>query len=155
MTRKIQIFNWHVLHGIVPCMCTLANKDIGTVVNCPVYNVDPKDLKHMLFECRRAAELWRELINLRDKINKTLEANMAGSSVLKELLCLDNTETHEGKETILVSCWYIWWMSQQIKNNESLPSPRRAAISIRDIVTNNVKIKGTHSIPKHNVWKLY
>jgi hypothetical protein len=44
--RKVQIFNWRALHGIVPCHCTLANKHMNTAVKCPVCNVDPEDLTH-------------------------------------------------------------------------------------------------------------
>ena len=25
VARKVQIFNWRALHGIIPCLCTLAN----------------------------------------------------------------------------------------------------------------------------------
>jgi hypothetical protein len=44
VSRKVQIFTWRALHGIVPCLCVLANRHIGSAVNCPVYTVDAEDL---------------------------------------------------------------------------------------------------------------
>jgi hypothetical protein len=39
----------------------IAYLHINTVVNCLICNVDPKDLKHMLFCCDKVAEVWRQL----------------------------------------------------------------------------------------------
>jgi hypothetical protein len=58
VSRKVQIFIWRALHGTVPCYCTLANRHIGTSVNCPVCAVDVEDLRHMLFCCPRSQEIW-------------------------------------------------------------------------------------------------
>jgi hypothetical protein len=45
VSRKVQIFMWRVLHGIVPCLCALANRHIGSLVNCSVCTIDAEDLR--------------------------------------------------------------------------------------------------------------
>jgi hypothetical protein len=62
----------------------------------------------MLLHCENASEVWREL-GLQNTIRKALEVDLAGSTVLEELLCLKNSEEYTGTEkhlteTILVSC---------------------------------------------------
>jgi hypothetical protein len=32
---KVRIFIWRVLHGIIPCMCILANRHVGNSGQCP------------------------------------------------------------------------------------------------------------------------
>jgi hypothetical protein len=132
----------------------LANRHINTAVNCPVCNTDPEDLKHMLFRCDQGAEVSREL-GILELVRKSLEVHLAGSTVLEELLCSDFPDEEQlFTETafVLVSCWYIWWMRRKIKNNESTPIPRRAAMSIKGIVANNAKVKGQSNSVKRHGW---
>ena len=59
--RKTQIFGWIILHGIVPTKSILSNRHIGTSGECPLCQLDAEDLRHLLFECAPANELWRPL----------------------------------------------------------------------------------------------
>ena len=59
--RKVQIFCWRVLHGIIPLKSILTNRHIGTNAACPVCHQDTKDIRHLLFDCNHARELWRNL----------------------------------------------------------------------------------------------
>jgi hypothetical protein len=74
------------LHGIIPCYCVLANRHIGSTVNCLVCLINAEDLKHMLFGCSRAQEIWRGL-GLVDCVIVALAMDQSRSMVLEELLC--------------------------------------------------------------------
>jgi hypothetical protein len=39
-----------------------------------------------------------------------------------------------------------------VKNNELVPTPRRAAMSIKGIVANNVKMRGSCTTVRHHGW---
>jgi hypothetical protein len=86
VSRKVQIFIWRALHGIVPCFCALANRHIGSAVNCPVCMTEAEDIRHMLFGCSRAMEIW-EGLGLSDFITACSRLDRSGSTVLEELLC--------------------------------------------------------------------
>ncbi|XP_044432363.1 uncharacterized protein [Triticum aestivum] len=58
---KVNVFNWRVLHGTIPCYCTLSDRHLSTPVICPVCGNEPEDLRHMLFACERAKAVWKEL----------------------------------------------------------------------------------------------
>jgi hypothetical protein len=47
---KVKIFAWRALHGCIPCHVTLA-KHITNVVNCPVFQTEAEDIRHILFSC--------------------------------------------------------------------------------------------------------
>jgi hypothetical protein len=114
---KVQKIIWRALHGIVPLKCILANRHIGTSASCPICDVGPKDLMHLLFLCPAARELW-EAIGISEIINDATQADWAGSVVLEMLLRRqDNTlqgfENVGLKETIVVTCWYLWWIRRR------------------------------------------
>jgi hypothetical protein len=54
-------FTWRTLHGIIPCMCVLADRHIERSGQCPVCDKDAEDLTHMLFKCKGAKEIWKKL----------------------------------------------------------------------------------------------
>ena len=58
---KVHVFNWRVLHGIVPCYCTLTDRHMKSPVICTVCRTTPEDLRHMLFTCDRSKKVWEEL----------------------------------------------------------------------------------------------
>ena len=59
--RKIQIFCWRALRGVVPLFSILANKHLPISDVCPVCRKGPEDMRHLLFQCDLAKELWRGL----------------------------------------------------------------------------------------------
>jgi hypothetical protein len=58
---KIKIFGWRALHGMIPCLGILVNRDISTNSGRPVCLVGCEDIKHTLFTCLRAKEIWEKL----------------------------------------------------------------------------------------------
>ena len=55
---KVKIFGWRVLHGLLPCKGILANRDIVSSRSCPACNVGCEDIKHLLFLCKRAHDIY-------------------------------------------------------------------------------------------------
>lgn len=58
---NIKIFSWRVLHGLIPFCGILANRHIGNVSSWPVCQEGCEDIKHVLFTCNRAKEIWQLL----------------------------------------------------------------------------------------------
>jgi hypothetical protein len=82
---KIKIFGWRVLHGIIPCRGVLANRHIGNQGGCPICSLQCEDIKHMLFNCTRADEIWRNL-GIKDQLNEFLNADRSGSIVIQDII---------------------------------------------------------------------
>ena len=90
---KVKIFIWRSLHGIVPLKCILANRHIGTSAECPICHNGPEDLRHLLFICPSAQELWHEL-GIFQCIQEASNIDLSSSAVLEYLLRLpDNSLT--------------------------------------------------------------
>jgi hypothetical protein len=90
----------------------LANRHIGPEVNCPVCMRDAEDLRHMLFRCARALEIW-EGLNVVEAIIGASRVDRSGSLVLEELLCSPTpggvTYNHQHfMELVMTTCWYLW-----------------------------------------------
>lgn len=58
---KVHIFCWRSLHGIVPLKSILANRHIGSNGQCPICKQGAEDIKHLLFSCGMAMQLWIKL----------------------------------------------------------------------------------------------
>jgi hypothetical protein len=58
---KIKIFGWRALKGLIPCRAILANRHVGNSGNCPVCMHGAEDIKHLLFTCDRARDVWQAL----------------------------------------------------------------------------------------------
>lgn len=106
-------FIWRALHEIITCYCTLANMHIKTPVTCPMCKVDPEDLKHMLFICERAKEVWKEL-SLEASVASVAAQYRSGSLILDEIICSNLLggvpfPGENAVELAMVACWYIWW----------------------------------------------
>ena len=82
---KVKKFVWRALHGTVPGMCILNNRHIKVNPQCPVCKSGPEDIRHLIFTCTRAKEVWGKLGLLED-INLALCVDRSGSVVLEELL---------------------------------------------------------------------
>ena len=82
---KIKIFAWRVLHGCIPCLTILANKHISNTGNCPMCQTGAEDIKHALFSCNRAREVWGAL-GIWDVIEKLLSIDRSGSVLIQEII---------------------------------------------------------------------
>jgi len=82
---KINIFGWRVLHGLLPCRGILANRHIGNLGSCPACQEGCEDIKHVLFTCNRAKEIWR-LLGVTNDIQNLLQVDRSGSVVVAEMI---------------------------------------------------------------------
>jgi hypothetical protein len=80
---KIKNFGWKALHGLVPGRGILANRHIEVSAQCPVCKAGCEDIKHLLFTCKRAQEVWKEM-GLEDYIKTACDIDHSGSVVLEE-----------------------------------------------------------------------
>ena len=58
---KVKIFAWKALHGTVPGLAVLAGRHIKTSAQCPICKQGPEDIKHLMFTCVRARQVWKSL----------------------------------------------------------------------------------------------
>jgi ribonuclease HI len=140
---KIKIFVWRSLHGILPLKCILANRHIGTSGECPICHHGPEDISHLLFKCHTAQELWRSL-GLHAIIEHAIQNERSGSVALEILLRAEPKGLHGFnsvmvKETIAITCWYLWWIRRQQTRGESVPPIFRCKMSILAIAANSSK----------------
>jgi hypothetical protein len=122
---KIKIFMWRALHGILPLKSILANRHIGTSGQCSVCSQAPEDILHLLFNCEMARQMWDSL-GLTSVIEEACMVDRAGSAFLEFLMReedkpLPGFDTIETKETIAVTCWYLWWLRHRRTHDESVP----------------------------------
>ena len=82
---KIKIFGWRVLHGLIPCRGILANRRIDNSSSCPACHEGCEDIKHVLFTCSRAKEIWR-ILGVANEIQNLLRVDRSGSVVLAEMI---------------------------------------------------------------------
>uniref|UniRef100_A0ACD5XFM1 Uncharacterized protein n=1 Tax=Avena sativa TaxID=4498 RepID=A0ACD5XFM1_AVESA len=61
LPAKLKIFAWKTLHGILPCLGVLSNQHITTNNSCPLCAGSREDIKHTLFLCDGAKEIWKRM----------------------------------------------------------------------------------------------
>jgi hypothetical protein len=137
---KVKIFMWRALHGILPLKCILANRHIGTLGGCPICNQGHEDIRHLLFQCQPATELWSSL-GLQTVIHEAFIIDRAGSGMLEHILRRqDNTLLGFAdiglKETTSVAWWYLWWPRRRQTHNEQVPPIYKGKFSILSITAN-------------------
>jgi len=120
---KIKIFAWRVMHGLIPCHGILANRDIGNVGSCPVCQEGCEDIKHMLFSCNRAKEIWDRL-GLSNKLQVMLQADRSGSVVVAEII-----KGSKPVETLNhVGLADMWWERRKMTHGETVQNSARSAV---------------------------
>jgi hypothetical protein len=113
---KVKIFIWKSLHGIVLGNAILADRHIPISGQCPVCAQGSEDIRHLIFTCDRAREVWTAL-GLKEVSENSLVVDRSGSVVLEEILCRNiQTPTHSShigvKEPIMVATWYCYILIQ-------------------------------------------
>jgi hypothetical protein len=81
----VKIFLWKALHSTIPGMAILVARHIKVHPQCPVCKLGPEDVKHLLFTCARAKEVWEKL-GILDSINQACIVDASGSVVLEHIL---------------------------------------------------------------------
>ena len=149
VSAKVKIFAWKSLHGVLPCYGVLANRHIPVSAQCPRCSVHCEDIKHVLFTCDHAREIWGRL-DLAATIDGALLVDRAGSAILEELICTN--KEGDKKEMILTAAWYIWWMRRQLVHGENVPPNAIATMSIRIITQSNLKALRKNSATRKSKW---
>ena len=139
--RKVHIFCWRALQGVIPLRAILTNMHIGFNGACPICHQGPEDIRHLMFLCSNARHLWTKL-GITNIIDQAIQVDRSGSAILEFILSLPDQqlEMHpiiNFKQVIAVGGWYLWWICRKVTHNESIPPPWRWALSVLSISSNN------------------
>jgi hypothetical protein len=153
---KIKIFLWRALHGVIPLKSILANRHVGTSGQCPVCLQAGEDVKHLLFQCDTARDLWRTL-GLLDVIDEAMQLDRSGSVILEILfrgqdLMMPGFASLGLKEVVAVTCWYLWWIRRRRTHNETVPPLFRCKMSMLAISANAAQARGKPNVTE-NRWE--
>lgn len=134
----------------------LANRHINVRAQCPVCLQGAKDMRHLMFTCQRAKEVWKSL-GLLDAIKEALIVDRSGSVVLEEFLRKEiklspNLCNLGFNESISVGAWYIWWQRRESVKGNSVAPPERSAFAIQALTANFAKSLGSAD-PRKITWE--
>jgi hypothetical protein len=122
------------LHSVLCYVGKQAYYNSGT---CPMCHSEAEDVKHALFACSHARQVWSAL---EQEIESLLAVDRSGSIVIQEAIRRGGRAMHWNNiglaELILTGCWYIWWQQRQSVHGEDIQSPPRSTLSIAAITTN-------------------
>jgi ribonuclease HI len=152
---KIKIFGWRALHGLIPGLGVLANRHIKVSAQCPICWQGSEDIRHLMFTCGRAKEVWKSL-GLEEVINNAVNLDRSGSVVLEEILRSPIKKSpvlgQLGlQEIVLVASWYIWWQRREAVKGERVAPPLRSAFSIQALAL-NYGLAAKRATPKQVQW---
>ena len=106
------------------CRSILANRHVIVSGQCPICLCGAEDVKHLLFLCHRAKQVWKNL-GLDRIISQACEIDRAGQAILESIIC-DGVPGSPvlGQsalaETFAITCWYLWWERRQAVNGEKV-----------------------------------
>jgi ribonuclease HI len=153
---KIKIFGWRVLHAMIPCKGVLANRHIGNMAGCPICADGCEDIKHMMFTCERAKEVWR-CLGLEDRLGDILNIDRSGSVIVEEIIKrggrLPSIDNVGAAELFLTAGWFIWWERRKKVHGEEVQTPFRSAMSIRVLAKNYMEARSKSVVKKKEGWK--
>lgn len=94
---------------------------------CLVSQAGPEDIRHLLFTCLRAREVWKEM-GLHEFIDQAVLGERSGSSILEDIICRPKKRTPvlgmlKIHESVAVACWYVWWQRREIVKGEKVADP--------------------------------
>jgi hypothetical protein len=98
---------------------------------CPICHQGAEDIRHLLFTCSTAADLWADL-GIKDLIDDATLVDRAGSGILEYLFCspvnsFPGMQVVQLKEMMAVACWYLWWIRRCRTHNKDAPPYRSAS----------------------------
>uniref|UniRef100_A0A8R7R0X7 Reverse transcriptase zinc-binding domain-containing protein n=1 Tax=Triticum urartu TaxID=4572 RepID=A0A8R7R0X7_TRIUA len=152
---KSRFFVWKALHGTVPGKAILAACHIPVAPICPICKGGPEDIRHLLFTCNRAREVWHAL-GLEELIDNALVVDRLDSVILEYILYHPTWRSPIWggvglQESILIACWYTWWQRREMVKGESVAGPPRTAFAI-EALTANYEVSSHTSAPHEISW---
>jgi hypothetical protein len=89
-------------------------------------------------------ELWSAL-GIADIVEEAMLEDRSGSGILEVLLRSSNNviiglDNVGIKETIAITCWYLWWIRRRRTHGEDVPPLYKCKLSILTMVANSVKV---------------
>ena len=123
-------------------MCILSNRHIKVSPQCPICKSGSEDIRHLVFTCTLAREVWKSL-GLEEIIDRALCTDCSGSVVLEEILQSSIRRSpvlgQLGlQETVAVGAWYIWWERRQAMKGETVKNALSSVFAIQAIAANHV-----------------
>lgn len=146
---KIKKIVWRALHEIIPGVGVLRSRHIKVSPSCPICHDGPEYIRHLIFICKRAKEVWKSL-GLDEIIDQALCTDRSGSVVLEEILRLPLQKSpvlgQLGlQETIAVGGWYIWWERREAVKGNRVKLPPSSAFAIQAITANHAVHATVHA----------
>ena len=119
--KKLQEFNFKLLHGILPCGKNLMNWKIKDNNHCDVCNIE-QTIIHLLFECRFVKNLWEAVSSA---LGWTIEKRNILYGSEKVNFILDNI-------IITITCFLIYkqWLVCSLENKN-----RSGELSFQNIIS--------------------
>ena len=124
----------------MPLKSILTNRHVGTNGACPICHHGAKDIKHLLFDCIHARELWSRL-GISETIAEARSVNRLGSIILEHLLLGGSSPAPlkpnlDVKQVIVVGSWYLWWIRRQFTHDGTPPPTFKWPMSVLAIANN-------------------
>ena len=104
----------------------LTNRHVGSNGACPICHQGVEDVRHLMFQCVHAKEVWRRL-GMLELVEDSIPVDRSGSIILEHLLSLpDNLFLIHSrvnfKQALVVGTWYLWWIRRKITHDEPVSS---------------------------------
>lgn len=114
---KIKHFCWRAINGVHPTKINLQKREIQIPVNCPVCHIEAESEDHVIFECRRAQEIWKLTFN-----HEILETDFNQSFADRRWLKLSMLLSMEDLQLVATTCWAIWVDRNKLDHGNQIPS---------------------------------
>jgi hypothetical protein len=140
---KVKKIVWRALHGTVSGMCILSNRHIKVNSQCPICKSRPEDIRHLIFTCKRAKEVWSKL-GRQEEIDKAICVDQSGHVVLEEILRSPMKKSPVFRqlglqEIVVVAARYIWHEHWEAVKGENIKSVGNTVFAIQAIMINHTR----------------
>ena len=154
---KVKKIIWRALHGVIPSTSIIASRHIKVSAECPICMAGAEDIRHLLFTCLRAKEVWNAL-GLSNFVEQAVIGEYSGSTILEDIMCMPKQFTPvlgslKIQELIAVACWYIWWQRREIVKGESVADPSRTSFAINALTANFIPAASSKVKLKECQWQ--
>jgi hypothetical protein len=153
---KVKICIRRIMQETLPCRVVLANRHMRVSPQCPLCLIGAEDIKHLLFECQRARQVWDHL-GLGQVIDNACAIDRAGQAVLEHILynevhLLSSVGNASIPELVVVTAWHLWWERCKATRGEALQDPERIARAIEALYSNYCAANSPKAKPKREGW---